>query len=162
MKKKKKLNKVNIIIGVIVLLLVIIDQITKGLIMQYKEIILIPDVITLKINQITNNGYEETSKAISILTNLTILFVVFGILKSDNQFVTNKTKILLSFAFGGGVSNFIDKILRGNIVEFINIKNLPSFNIADIAILIGWVSFVAIFTVFSSEELFNKKKEKKK
>ena len=79
------------------------------------------------------------------------------IIKSDNQFVTRKTKILLSFAFAGGVSNIIDRLCRGRVVEFVNIGNFPPFNIADVCILIGWVSFVAIFASFSVKELSKKK-----
>ena len=101
--------------------------------------------------------YDETSRGVTILTNLVIVAIIFGIIKSDNQFVTKKTKILLSFAFAGGVSNIIDRLCRGSVVEFINIGNFPAFNMADVCILIGWVSFVAIFASFSAKELTKKK-----
>ena len=83
-------------------------------------------------------------------------------IKSDNQFITKKIKILLSFAFAGGVSNIIDRLCRGSVVEFIQIGNFPAFNIADVCILIGWISFVAIFASFSAKELSKKKPKKDK
>ena len=86
-----------------------------------------------------------------------ILSIILGIIKSDNQFITKKTKILLSIAFAGGVSNIIDRLCRESVVEFIHIGNFPAFNIADVCILIGWVSFVAIFASFSAKEMFKKK-----
>ena len=46
-------------------------------------------------------------------------------------------------------------------VEFIKISNFPAFNIADVCIAIGWISFVASFAVFSAKELQNKKESKK-
>ena len=55
----------------------------------------------------------------------------------------------------------IDRIFRGNVLEFINIGNFPAFNIADICILIGWVSFVAIFASFSAKELAERKSKEK-
>ena len=82
---------------------------------------------------------------------------ILGIIKSDNQFITKRIKILLSLAFAGGVSNIIDRLCRGSVVEFIHIGNFPTFNMADVCILIGWVSFVAIFASFSAKELSKKK-----
>ena len=40
----------------------------------------------------------------------------------------------------GGVSNLIDRLVRGNVVDYIDINEIisyPVFNIADICIVIG-------------------------
>ena len=142
-----------------IFLIIFIDQLSKVLVVHYEEISLLSGNIILKQSQISNSAYDETSRGVNILTNLVIVGIILGIIKSDNQFVTKKTKILLSLAFAGGVSNIIDRLCRGNVVEFINIGNFPPFNIADVCILIGWVSFVAIFASFSAKE-FTKKKSK--
>ena len=163
--EKKKLKKLYIKLAIMIFLIIFIDQLSKVLVVHYEEISLFSGNIILKQSQISNSAYDETSRGVNILTNLVIVGIILGIIKSDNQFVTKKTKILLSFAFAGGVSNIIDRLCRGNVVEFINIGNFPAFNIADVCILIGWVSFVAIFASFSAKELFKKKsktdKEKK-
>lgn len=155
--EKKKLKKLYIILAIIIFLIIFIDQLSKVLIVNYGEITLIEDKIVLKQVEISNDMYNEISRGMTILTNLIIVGIIFGIIKSDNQFITKKTKILLSFAFAGGVSNIIDRIFRGNVLEFINIGSFPVFNIADVCIFIGWVSFVAIFTSFSAKELSKKK-----
>ena len=155
--EKKKLKKLYIILAIIIFLIIFIDQLSKVLIVNYGEITLIEDKIVLKQVEISNDMYNETSRGMTILTNLIIVGIIFGIIKSDNQFITKNTKILLSFAFAGGVSNIIDRIFRGNVLEFINIGSSPVFNIADVCIFIGWVSFVAIFTSFSAKELSKKK-----
>ncbi len=155
--EKKKLKKLYIKLAIMIFLIIFIDQLSKVLVVHYEEISLFSGNIILKQSQISNSAYDETSRGVNILTNLVIVGIILGIIKSDNQFVTKKTKILLSFAFAGGVSNIIDRLCRGNVVEFINIGNFPAFNIADVCILIGWVSFVAIFASFSAKEFAKKK-----
>lgn len=160
--EKKKLKKLYFIIGIIIFFIIFVDQLTKVLVIHYGEIAIISNSVILKANELNNGIYDETSRAVTILTNLVIVFIIFGIIKSNNQFVTNKTKILLSFALAGGISNIIDRICRGGVVEYIHITNFPVFNIADICIAIGWISFVAIFAAFSAKELSHKKQIKEK
>lgn len=157
--EKKQLKKLYVSICIIVFFIILIDQISKILVIHYGEITLISNTLILKATDFNNGVYNETSRAVTILTNLVILFIIFGIIKSNNQFITKNTKILLSFALAGGISNMIDRICRGNVVEFINFSNLPALNIADICIAIGWISFVAIFACFSTKELSKKKTE---
>ena len=155
--EKKKLKKLYIMLDIMIFLIIFIDQLSKVFVIHYGEISVLSGNVILKQSEISNSHYDETSRGVTILTNLVIVGIILGIIKSDNQFVTKKTKILLSFAFAGGVSNIIDRLCRGRVVEFINIGNFPVFNIADVCILIGWISFVAIFASFSAKELFNKK-----
>ena len=159
--QKKELKKLYKIIGIIVILIILLDQLSKILIINNGEISLISNTLELRVDNANSGMYDETSRAVNIMTNIVILCIIFGIIKNHNQFVTKKTKILLSFAFGGGISNVIDKIFRGGVVEFINIGNLPALNIADICIAIGWISFIAIFASFSSKELAKNKENKK-
>lgn len=155
--EKKKLKKFYLMLAVIIFVIIFIDQLSKVLVVHYGEMTLIIDKMILKPVEIQNGIYDETARGVNILTNLVIVGIILGIIKSDNQFITKKIKILLSLAFAGGVSNIIDRLCRGSVVEFIQIGNFPAFNIADICILIGWVSFVAIFASFSAKELSNKK-----
>ena len=163
--EKKKLKKLYIILAIMIFLIILIDQLSKVLVVHYEQITLVADKIVLRPSEMQTGMYDETSRGVTIITNLVIVGIILGIIKSDNQFITKKTKILLSIAFAGGVSNIIDRLCRESVVEFIHIGNFPAFNIADVCILIGWVSFVAIFASFSAKEMFKKKsktdKEKK-
>jgi signal peptidase II len=51
-----------------------------------------------------------------------------------------------SLTFGGGVSNLLDRILRGSVVDFISLGIGPIrtgiFNVADVAILVGGVLLI--------------------
>ena len=46
-----------------------------------------------------------------------------------------------SFILGGTIGNGIDRILKGFVIDFINLNiiNFPVFNIADISINIGFI-----------------------
>ena len=51
-----------------------------------------------------------------VMITAIIVGIILGIIKSDNQFITKRTKILLSLAFAGGVSNIIDRLCRGSVI----------------------------------------------
>ena len=155
--EKKKLKKLYLVLAIMIFIIIFIDQLSKVLVVHYGKITLVADKILLKPAETQNSMYDETSRGVTILTNLVIVGIIFGIIKSDNQFITKKIKILLGLAFAGGVSNIIDRLCRGSVVEFIHIGNFPAFNIADVCILIGWISFVAMFASFSAKELSKKK-----
>lgn len=155
--EKKKLKKLYLMLAIMIFLIIFIDQLSKVLVVHYGEMTLVSGKIILRQADSSSSAYDETSRGVTIITNLVIVGIILGIIKSDNQFITKKTKILLGLAFAGGVSNIIDRLCRGSIVEFIHIGNFPAFNIADVCILIGWVSFVAIFASFSAKELSKKR-----
>ncbi len=163
MKKQEKNKQKNfyIMIAVIIFIIIFIDQLSKILVINHGEISLLSGNIILKQVETSSSIEDETAKGVTIITNILILGIVLKMLRSNNQFVSNKIKILLSFLFAGGASNLIDRLVRGNIVHFINIGSFPSFNLAYIFILIGWISFVAIFASFSSKELTSKSKREK-
>jgi signal peptidase II len=60
----------------------------------------------------------------------------------------------LALYFAGGASNLVDRILRGSVIDFMNVGVGPLrtgiFNVADMAILLGVVIFV--FTHRPSEQ----------
>ena len=57
-----------------------------------------------------------------------------------------------------GISNTIDKICRGYVVEFIDFKFLPVLNIADFFMAIGWIAFLITFIFFAIREFGSNKK----
>ena len=51
----------------------------------------------------------------------------------------------LSYALilGGAAGNLIDRVVRGYVVDFIHLRAWPTFNVADIAIVVGAVLLLA-------------------
>lgn len=59
--------------------------------------------------------------------------------------ISNTEKILLIMISSGGISNLIDRIYRGYVVDYIDINQVfsyPIFNIADISIVLGTIGFI--------------------
>lgn len=151
------MKKINKLIIAIVLLLIIIDQISKIIVLNLGEVRIISNIFTLRVNRLEAN----TSLVTTIVEHVIILAIIIKFIMSQNQFVERKTKIFLSLVLAGGISNLIDLIIRKNIVNFINIKivnlNLPVLNIAYICIIIGIILVVGNFAIFTSKEMRNRR-----
>lgn len=66
------------------------------------------------------------------------MVVILGCIIFYKKIAVNRmTSIGLSFVLIGAVGNFIDRLLRGFVVDFIDIKIFPVFNVADMCIDIG-------------------------
>ena len=162
---KKKINKEYMILGIIVMTIILIDQICKLCVSGSEGITVIQNVLNFNIQQNTNPAYGigSNSTFMYIITNFVILGVIFKFVTTQNEFVDMKLKTFLTLIFAGGLSNVIDRIFRGYVLEFIDftpIVRLPIFNVADICILVGWVSVAAIFAVFTVNEWRNTKVKK--
>ena len=127
---------------------------------EYK--LIIPIIILVLIDQLLKFVVLKVGNSTFtyIVTNLIVVLIAFKFATSQNQFVDKKIKVFLILIISGGVSNTIDRIFRGFVVEFIKIGKLPVFNLADIFILIGWVSMAAVFAVFTTNEIKERKIEK--
>ena len=140
------------------IIFIIIDQVSKIIV----------------VNNLTNNKSIEVIKsffyltytnnqgaAFSILTGRRILLilvalVVIGVLiyyVRKNKIEGKVNKIALSLVIGGSIGNLIDRILRGAVIDFIDVKifgyNFPIFNLADTFIVIG--VFLLIIEMFRKE-----------
>ena len=152
MKNVKKINKFDIAIISIIIAIIVIDQISK---------IIIQKVGNINIEQNTYSISEEdpNSGMMYIVTNLIIIVIIIRFMLSQNQFIDKVLKVFLSFIIAGGISNLIDRIVRGYVLEWINISKidwLPMFNIADVLVLVGWILVVGKFTYFTAKELMRK------
>ena len=68
----------------------------------------------------------------------------------------NITYAGLILILAGGMSNMIDRIFNGYVIDFIdvNIFNFPHFNIADISIVVGIIIlFITIFKSFDENNI---------
>lgn len=142
MKNVKKISKFDIAIIIIIIAIIVIDQISK---------IIVQNTYSM--------GTDSNSGMMYIATNLIIIVLITRFMLSQNQFVDKILKVFLSFIIAGGISNLIDRIARGYILEWINISRiewLPMFNIADIFVLAGWILVVGKFTYFTAKELRQK------
>ena len=52
---------------------------------------------------------------------------------------------LFALIIGGALSNILDRIIYGSVIDFINFSFWPAFNIADSAITIGVILLIIKF-----------------
>jgi len=73
-----------------------------------------------------------------ILFFLIVLGIVILIYLS-RQLNLNKVanQVALSMILAGGISNILDRIFYGYVIDYINIFSLSAFNLADLSIVIG-------------------------
>ena len=144
MKKKY----VYIIISILVLIL--IDQITKLIIsMTDSTIFFIDGIIHFTFTKNTGGAFSLAQNNLLgiIITNVIILGIVTHFMITQFNKMDKITKFCGSLILAGGISNLLDRLIRGYVVDFIDITpilNFPIFNTADIYIVIGWAVFVAL------------------
>jgi signal peptidase II len=60
--------------------------------------------------------------------------------------VTGATRVALVLVLGGALGNYLDRVVRGYVVDFIRVPHWPVFNVADVLVTLGlglliWTSF---------------------
>lgn len=131
---------------IIALFVIALDQLTKYLIVKKMELGESIEVIEdfLYITSHRNRGaawgiLEGQMWFFYIVTVVVIIGIIYYIQKAA------KGKMLfgvsLGFMLGGAIGNFIDRVFRNEVVDFVNTYifgyDFPVFNIADSALVIG-------------------------
>ena len=124
--------------------IILIDQLTKNLVFYCYKTVINKDYILFRLDFVKNYGaaFNIFSGNRIFLSSISIIFsilLIYLILRRKTFYLTD----LLSYSFilGGTIGNGLDRILRGFVIDFINLNfmNFPVFNIADISINIGFI-----------------------
>ena len=139
MKNKRKL----ILLGMLVIVLLIIDRLTKNLAETYlsnRIITIIPSFFELRLAYNPGAGWSILSNqrwlliAISALTSAVLTYLVY-----TEKRVLLKTSY--SVILAGAMGNLIDRAATGLVIDFLQFYPLrypfPTFNVADMCIVIG-------------------------
>lgn len=126
---------------VIVAIVVSIDQLTKffisKLISSTGSLPILKNVfyLTLVHNTGTAFGLFKNQTYFFIIISLVIILVIFLLIKKTKGNLI--LKIALSLIIGGAFSNLIDRIRLGYVIDFLDFRIWPVFNIADSCITVG-------------------------
>ncbi|MFA6216317.1 MAG: signal peptidase II [Candidatus Omnitrophota bacterium] len=134
-----------LMIFIIVLPVLIFDQLTKIVVIKslslYQSIPVIKGIfhITLVHNRGAAFGILKNQVPLFIITSLFAIGLIYYNLKGDKHKKPSLMSVSLSFILAGAIGNLIDRIIFGHVIDFLDFRIWPVFNIADSAITVGAV-----------------------
>ena len=159
-KEKKKLLIINLIL---IVLLVVLDQVTKYLaVIKLKDkpsIAIIENVFELHYleNRGAAFGMLQGQKIFFVCITVVILAVIaYVFVKMPDDKKYNKMNITLVFIVSGAIGNLIDRISYNYVVDFLYFKliDFPVFNVADIYVTLASIYFaILILFVYKDSDL---------
>jgi signal peptidase II len=131
---------------IITLVVLMLDQVTKWLVVTKMNLY---DRIHIIENLLYFTSHRNKGAAFGILqgqmwlfyivTLFVVIFIVYYIQKHAKE--SPLLGITLGLVLGGAIGNFIDRLFRGEVVDFIDVYifryNFAIFNVADMALVIG-------------------------
>ena len=127
----------------LIIFIVLIDQFTKYLIL-YNNKLINKDFILFKLDFVKNYGaafniFSGSRIFLSLISIIFSILLIYLILRKNT--LNSFDLYSYSFILGGTFGNGMDRILKGFVIDFINLNiiNFPVFNIADISINIGFI-----------------------
>ncbi len=132
----------NSVLFASVLGIILIDQATKYLIRSFlnpsEYIPLIPKILSL--TYVTNTGasfgiLKGMNVFLIVISMCIVAYLAYYVYRHRNQ---NDISILpFALIIGGALSNIIDRLVYGFVLDFIQIPFWPAFNVADSVITLG-------------------------
>ena len=134
--------------------IIIIDQFTKYLMFYNHKILINKDFLLFRLDFVKNYGaaFNILSGSRIFLSFISIIFSILLTYLILRKNTLNKYDLYsYSFILGGTIGNGMDRILRGFVIDFINLNfiNFPVFNIADISINIGFIFL--LYNIFKNK-----------
>lgn len=153
-------------IGLIAIVIVVLDQWTKGLVRANipQGASWLPDSLLwlsphARIVHWYNTGaafgmFKDASMILTVLAFIVIGAIIFYYPQVSRD--DWSLRLALSMQLGGAVGNLIDRLTIGHVTDFISVGSFPVFNVADASISVG---AVVLFLGVWLQERAEKKKE---
>jgi signal peptidase II len=136
---------------------VILDQITKMLIVNSIDLYhSIPAEGAFRLTHIVNTGsafglFQNQTTYLIMASVVGIVAIVFYYTTMSKQ---PSFRWAMGILLGGAIGNMIDRVLRGKVIDFVDIElwsgfHFPAFNVADASINVGF--FMILFVILKSQ-----------
>lgn len=135
--------------------IVFCDQLIKYYVMHHlylgQSIVIIPGIcnLTYILNSGAAFGIMQNQQLFFIFIALILILLMIYYRKRISQF-SILTQFGIACLVGGAIGNMIDRLSRGQVVDYIDLLVWPIFNLADICIVLGCI-ILLIKTIFSKE-----------
>lgn len=148
----------EVVLIVIALLVIVLDQVSKHYVVLYLRLGVPWNPIESLSRYVSFTYITNKGAAFGIFPTLSTFFTIVPIVVvimiliyyrhlSNGQWAMN---VGLGLQLGGALGNLIDRIRVGHVVDFIDFKVWPIFNVADSSIVIG-VAILAL-SILRDEE----------
>jgi signal peptidase II len=158
--KNKIFSKESVISASLIILVFILDRVTKIAIINHQannQSIFVNDYLNFELVWNTGIGFGLLSQnaniyyyLISLVIFIVIIFLIYLIVKADFS-----EKILFSLILGGAIGNFYDRLIYLAVPDFIDFHinhfHWFTFNIADIFITLGVILIIIKDTMFKQK-----------
>ena len=152
--KSKTYNNLKLF-GLVGLIVIVLDQLTKALALKFMDTgviyTCIPYVLDLKLvhNPGAAWGLGSGKRLGLILFAVLVLLLAIRFVQKEDK-LPKSLVVCVSAVACGGLSNAIDRIAVGEVTDFLSFAfiNFPVFNVADIAISLGCIIGFTIFLIW--------------
>jgi len=128
-------------------LIVMLDQGVKQLLLRVIDlpVWLVSDRVGLDI--VFNDGIAFSIPVRGIFSIVITILIVIGIVFYYKKYIQSSlfSDLIFALVIGGAIGNLIDRIIYGSVIDYIKIYSYPSFNVADIAIVLGFLILIFFF-----------------
>ena len=141
------------------LIVIGMDQLTKWLVIQkmdlYESIPIIDHFFYITSHRNAGAAWGILQGQMAFFYIVTV-FVIIGLIYYMEKYARNNklTAVSLSLILGGAIGNFIDRLLRQEVVDFLDVMiftyDFPIFNVADSCLVIG-VILIFIATIMEEK-----------
>lgn len=143
------MNKKIAVMIILVIVLLIFDQALKIYCIKYKNEEmqkLLPGIsLTYEESDKGAFGVGQNSVLTYVVSTMLVLGVVLKFFINQLEQINMGIVIGISMILSGGISNMIDKIFNGFVINCIQLVNLPAVNLSFILIAIAWIELAVIF-----------------
>ena len=140
------INKIQTKINFLTLtiFIILIDQFTKYYMFYNYKTVINKDYLLFRLDFVKNYGaafniFSGNRIFLSCISIIFSILLIYLILRKNS--LNSIDLYSYSFILGGTIGNGMDRILKGFVIDFINLNfiDFPVFNIADISINIGFI-----------------------
>ncbi len=133
------------LVGVLVLGVVALDQLTKAWVvaaLSDRPLSIVGTTIELRLSRNTGGAFslfQDFTPVLAVLAVIVAIVLIRVLHRTSDPVIA----VALALVLAGAVGNLIDRLARapgflhGAVVDFVKVGSFPSFNVADSAITIG-------------------------
>jgi signal peptidase II len=90
----------------------------------------------------------EDIRAPALLVFGAIAVLTLGFLLLRRQCEPQMYRLALVLVTAGAIGNYLDRLVRGYVVDFVHIHHWPVFNVADVYITAGYILLACVFFLY--------------